>query len=162
MSFPKLAFRSTPWGARTATALVFALAALTAAWASHALARHPGASFLTAPPVLLLAAAHAALAAAWAHGLLVRVAWPWAALWGAGVAVFSALATAAVLGLSITEVSASPWAKASAAALFVALRLVADPRLSGPILLAGAGAALVARAVARHHSWYGAARPRSE
>lgn len=134
---------------RGLSAGIFAAAAGLALAATVALSVRNSGDFLLHPVFSVPAVLAGAVGGALAHGPLVRACAAGAALLGALVAVLCAGVVAvglAVLLLPGSESAANLAARAAAAALFIALRLVGDPRFGGPVLLAGAAAGLAVRA----------------
>lgn len=140
---------------RGRSAGLFAVAAALALGAAVVLSVRSSGDFLLHPVLSVPAVLAGAAGGAFAHGPLVRARAPGAALLGALVAVScaGAVAVGLAMALSLGHGSAGTLAgRAAAAALYVALRLVGDPRFGGPVLLAGAVAGLAARAAAlRRH-----------
>jgi hypothetical protein len=136
---------------RGRSASIFAVAAGLALGATVLLSVRGSGDFLLHPVFSLPAVLAGAAGGALAHGPLVRASAPGAALLGALVAVCCVGAVAVGLAVFLLPGQGSAGAlagKAVAAALYMALRLVGDPRFGGPLLLAGAAGGLAARAVA--------------
>lgn len=136
---------------RGLSALIFAVAAGLALGAVVVFSKRSSGDFLLHPVFSVPAVLAGAVGGAWSHGPLLRASAPGAAALGAIVALLSAASV--TVGLAVFMVpgglsAGTLAAKAAAAALFIALRLVGDPRFGGPVLMSGAAAGLAARACA--------------